>query len=249
MEWFTKPDDFGGFFEILERKGGWPWGDEMKIFIFDVMKQIGDGDAALAQTWRKAAVYVHRVVRDIWGLSAQTLEPMETRSKYPDSLKDSILAMKQAGEDWQGLCRAKDVKIGVAKRWMADKPPVFEKKKPGPVLHYDDNHAKIAEELVEEIGADATLKELCGVFYDVMKVECERCVQAPSTSTMHNMLEARVVTMKNLVICPRERNSESTKESRKQYVNWLLEQQGNYFMVFAMRPPSTYGLPEDVGGL
>jgi len=129
-------------------------------------------------------------------------------------------------------------------------------------LHFDEAHAEKAVELMEKLGSDTPLVELCTDVKEALPEKCTRCENEPeaSISTMHKMLKGQLITLKRIQRALAERNTDETKKLRSECAQWYCQEGSQNLLIFTDECPfhwwltsnrarSKKGTPATVGNM
>ena len=142
------------------------------------------------------------------------------RTRISEADKVRLVRAFNDGGDYLELARALGIKRGTAwaivNRAMARDGVVTLPRGGRRRVKVDDDIRRCLAHIVEE-----------NPIFTLLQLKAELEAQLPtkpliSTSTIARCLEGQLIVMKKIEDAPRERNSESTKESRKAYAEWLL---------------------------
>lgn len=142
------------------------------------------------------------------------------RTRISEADKVRLVRAFNDGGDYLELARALGIKRGTAwaivNRAMARDGVVTLPRGGRRRVKVDDDIRRCLAHIVEE-----------HPIFTLLQLKAELEAQLPtkpliSTSTIARCLEGQLIVMKKIEDAPRERNSESTKESRKAYAEWLL---------------------------
>lgn len=152
------------------------------------------------------------------------------RSRISEEDKLRLVRAYNGGGDYLELARALGIKRGTAwaivNRAMARDGAVVVPRGGRRRVKIDDD---IQRCLCDVVGEHPT--------FTLLQLKAELEVQLPlkphiSTSTIARCLEGQLIVMKKMEDATQERNSESTKNSRKEYAEWLLNIGLQHEMIF-----------------